>query len=118
MIAILWKNSTHDAKTLHSLTSISLSMIYYYVRKLKKNISLEPLSRPERPKRLSPKKCHHLRKLVSANKFSTCAELANILNEKYTNLDISKRTVLNELHSLNYISTYSSKIYIFAHCSS
>ncbi|CAG8766722.1 4941_t:CDS:1, partial [Funneliformis caledonium] len=45
-----------------------------------------------RPKRLSPKKCRHFRKLVSANKFSTYTELANILNEKYTNLDISKRT--------------------------
>ncbi|CAG8741227.1 9091_t:CDS:1, partial [Funneliformis caledonium] len=76
----------------------------------KKNISLEPLSRPERPKRLSPKKRRHLEKLVSANKFSTYAKLANILNEKYTNLDISKRTILNELHSLNYISTVSKSI--------
>ncbi|CAG8704559.1 16661_t:CDS:1, partial [Funneliformis caledonium] len=103
MIATLWKNSTYNAKTLYPLTSISLFTIYYYIRKLKKNISLEPLSQPGRPKRLSPKKRHHLEKLVSANKFSTCAELANILNEKYTNLDISKRTVLNELYSLNYI---------------
>ncbi|CAG8736723.1 2769_t:CDS:1, partial [Funneliformis caledonium] len=63
-----------------------------------------------RPKRLSLKKHCHLEKLVSANKFSTCAELANILNEKYTNLDISKRTVLNELYSLNYISTVPKSI--------
>ncbi|CAG8729484.1 11177_t:CDS:1, partial [Funneliformis caledonium] len=44
------------------------------------------------------------------NKFSTCAELANILNKKYTNLNISKRIVLNKLHSLNYISTVPKSI--------
>ena len=110
MVVTLQKNGTHDAKTLHSLTSIPLSTIYDHIKKLKKNIPLEPLSRPGRPKRLSPKKCHHLGKLVSANKFSTCSELANTLNGKYPNLNISKRTVLNELHRLNYISTVSKTI--------
>src|ERR1044071_5276822 len=105
MVATLWKNGTHDAKILHSLTSIPVSTIYDYIKKLKKNIPLEPLSRPGRPKHLSPKKRCHLGKLVSANKFSTCSELANILNGKHPNLNISKRTVLNELHRLNYVRT-------------
>jgi transposase len=110
MVATLWKNGTHDAKTLHSLTSIPLSTIYDHIKKLKKNIPLKPLSRPGRPKQLSPKKCRHLGKLVSANKFSTCSELANILNGKHPNLNISKRTVLNELHRLNYVSTVPKTI--------
>jgi hypothetical protein len=68
------------------------------------------LSRLGRPKRIFPKKRRQLGKLVSANKFSTCSELANILNEKHPDLNISKRTVLNELHSLNYVSTIPKTI--------
>jgi len=110
IVTTLWENGTHDAKTLHSLTSIPLSTLYDYIKKLKKGISLEPLSRSGRPKRLSPKKRCHLGKLVSVNKYSTCAELANILNDKHTNLNIHKRTVLRELHSLNYLSTIPKSI--------
>ena len=50
MVAILWKNGTYDTKILHSLTSIPLSTIYDYIKKLKKNIPLEPLFCPGRPK--------------------------------------------------------------------
>ena len=105
MVAILWKNGIHNAKTLHSLTSIPLFTIYDYIKKLKKNIPLEPLSRPERLKYLSSKKYHHFKKLISVNKFSTCSKLVNILNGKHPNLNISKKTVLNEFHRLNYVST-------------
>ena len=99
----MWENGTHDAQTLHELTSIPLSTVYKYIKKLKKNTILDPLPRPGRPKKLSPKKRRYLGQLISINKFSTCTELANILNVKYTNLDITDRTVLNELHDLNYI---------------
>ena len=34
-ITTLWANGTHDAYTIHELTSISLSTIYNYIKKLK-----------------------------------------------------------------------------------
>ena len=99
----MWQHETHNAKALHEITSIPLSTIYDYIKKLKNGISLKDLPQSKRPKKLSPKKYHHLEKLVSKNKFSTCVELANSLNKKYSNLNISKRNVLRELHNLQYI---------------
>ncbi|CAG8753825.1 1576_t:CDS:1, partial [Funneliformis caledonium] len=44
------------------------------------------------------------------NKYYTCTELANILNENYTNLNVTDWTVLNELNNLNYFSTVPKTI--------
>jgi hypothetical protein len=110
LITSLWENGIHDAHTLHELTSIPLSTVYKYIKKLKNNITLDPLPRTGRPKKLSPKKRRYLGQLISKNKFSTTPELANLLNVKYPNLDIAKRTVLYELHNLNYISTVPKSI--------
>ena len=96
--------------TLHKLTSIPLSTVYKYIKKLENNISLNPLPRSGRPRKLSPKQCRHLGQLVSANKYSTSTELANTLNDHHPNLNVSSRTVLNELHNLQYHATVPKSI--------
>ena len=98
-ITSLWKAGTRNADTLHKLTSIPLSTVYKYIKKLKNNISLNPLPRSGRPRKLSPKQRRHLGQLVSANKYSTSTELSNTLNDHHPNLNVSSRTVLNELHN-------------------
>jgi transposase len=109
-VTTLWENGTCDAYTLHKLTSIPLSTIYDYTKKLSNGISLDPKQRSGRPRKLSPKQRCHLGQLVSKNKFSTSAELANILNKHHSNLNISNRTVLNELHRLQYCSTVPKSV--------
>src|SRR5271170_4606618 len=81
LITSLWENGVRNAHTLHELTSILLSTVYKYIKKLKNNITLDPLPRTGRPKKLSPKKYRYLGQLISKNKFSTTPELANPLNE-------------------------------------
>ncbi|CAJ0645873.1 13650_t:CDS:1, partial [Entrophospora sp. SA101] len=88
-ITTLWENGIHDACTLHELTSIPLSTIYYYTKKLSNGISLDPGQCSERPRKISPKQCCHFRQLVLKNKFSASTELANILNKYHSNLNIS-----------------------------
>src|SRR6266498_5857934 len=109
-ITSLWNSSVCDAKTLHELTSVPLSTIYDYLKKLKMGYSLDPLPRSGRPKKLTPKKRHHLDQLVSQNKYSTCSELVNNLKQLHPNLNVSSRTVLNELHNLKYHCTISKTI--------
>src|SRR6185312_14327784 len=109
-IISLWEAGTHDADTLHKLTSIPLSTVYKYIKKLKNNISLNPLPRSGRPRKFSPKQCRHLGQLVSANKYSTSTELSNTLNDHHPNLNVSSRTVLNELHNLQYHATVPKSI--------
>src|SRR5690349_8817916 len=65
-------------------------------------MSLNPLPRSDRPRKLTPKQRWHLDQLVSANKYSTSTELANILNAHHVNLNVSNRTMLNELHNMQY----------------
>ncbi|RGB23404.1 hypothetical protein C1646_677144 [Rhizophagus diaphanus] len=89
IVSTLWDNGVHNAKSLHQLTSIPLSTIYDYIKKLKNGVTLSPLSRSGRPKKLTPKKHYYLGRLISANKYYTCAELANILNDNYTNLNVT-----------------------------
>jgi len=72
--------------------------------------SLDPLPRSGRPKKLTSKKCRHLGQLVSQNKYSTCPELVNNLKQLHPNLNVSSRTVLNELHNLKYHCTISKTI--------
>ena len=88
---------------MHEITSISLFTIYDYIKKLKNDISLKDLLWSRRPKKLFPRKYHHLGKLISKNKFSICVELANSLNKKYSNLNIFKKSILREFHNLQYI---------------
>ncbi|CAJ0629361.1 6437_t:CDS:2 [Entrophospora sp. SA101] len=102
VITSLWEAGTRDADTLHDWTSIPLSTIYKYIKNLKDDIPLNPLPRSGRPKKLSPKQHRHLGQLVSVNKFSTSTELANILNAHNPDLNVSNRTVLNELHNMQY----------------
>src|SRR3954470_19477370 len=109
-VTTLWENGTRDAYTLHELTSIPLSTIYDYTKKLSNGISLDSKQRSGRPRKLSSKQRCHLGQLVSKNKFSTSAELANSLNKHHSNLNISSRTVLNELHRLQYHSTVSKSV--------
>ncbi|PKC06736.1 hypothetical protein RhiirA5_400209 [Rhizophagus irregularis] len=105
-ITSLWNSGIHNAKTLHQITSIPLSTIYDYLKKLKNGISLDPLPRSGRPRKLTPRKRRHLGQLVSNNKYATCSELANTLKNHHPNLDINRRTVLNELYNLKYHYTY------------
>ncbi|CAJ0754969.1 9763_t:CDS:2, partial [Entrophospora sp. SA101] len=110
VITSSWEAGTRDADTLHDLTSIPLSTIYKYIKKLKDDIPLNPLPRSGRPKKLSPKQRRHLGQLVSVNKFSTSTELANILNAHNLDLNVSNWTVLNELHNMQYRSTVPKSI--------
>ncbi|CAH1764591.1 10906_t:CDS:2 [Entrophospora sp. SA101] len=55
--------------------------------------NIHPKQRSGKPRKPSPKQR------------STRFELANILNKHYSNLNISNRTVLNELYRLQYRST-------------
>ena len=64
-ITSLWNSGVCDAKTLHELTSVPLSTIYDYLKKLKMGYSLDPLPRSGRPKKLTPKKRRHLGQLIS-----------------------------------------------------
>ena len=101
-IASLWANGTQDANTLHKLTSISLSTIYDYIKKLQNGESLDPKPRSGRPRKLSSNQRRHLGQLVSSNQYSTSTKLANILNKHHPDLNV---TVLNELHNLQYHCT-------------
>src|SRR6266542_6540755 len=110
VITSLWNSDVCDAKTLHELTSVLLSKIYDYLKKLKMGYSLDPLPRSGRPKKLTSKKRHHLGQLISQNKYSTCSELKNTLNQLHPNLNVSSRTVLNELYNLKYHCTIPKTI--------
>src|SRR6266542_3271923 len=101
-ITSLWNSGVRDAKTLHKQTSVPLSTIYDYLKKLKMGYSLDPLPRSGRPKKLTPKKRHHFGQLVSQNKYSICPELVNNLKQLHPNLNVSSRTVLNELYNFKY----------------
>ena|SRR5438128_264122 len=82
-------------------TSISLSTIYNF----ENGISLDPKPRSGRPRKLSPNQRRYLGQLVTSNKYSTSTKLANILNKHHPDLNVSNRTVLNELHNLQYCCT-------------
>ena len=104
-VTSLWNSGVRDAKTLQKLTSVPPSTIYDYLKKLKMGYSLDPLPRSGRPRKLTPRKRHHLGQLVSQNKYSTAPELKNTLNKLHPNLNVSSSTVLNELHKLKYRCT-------------
>ena len=109
-ITFLWNAGIHDAKTLHKLTSVPLFTIYDYLKKLKMSYSLDPLPQSSRPRKFTPKKRRHLGQLILQNKYSTCSELKNTLNQLHPNLNASSRTVLNELHNLKYRCTIPKTI--------
>src|ERR1043166_3030484 len=104
-VTSLWNSGVRDAKTLQKLTSVPPSTIYDYLKKLKMGYSLDPLPRSGRPRKLTPKKRHHLGQLVLQNKYSTAPKLKNTLNKLHPNLNVSSSTVLNELHKLKYRCT-------------
>src|SRR6266498_5886739 len=101
-VTSLWHVGVRNAKTLHKQTSVPLSTIYDYLKKLKMGYSLNPLPRSGRPKKLTPKKRRHLGQLISQNKYLTCSEFKNTLNQLHPNLNVSSRTVLNELYNRKY----------------
>src|SRR5688572_11060227 len=109
-VTSLWNSGVCDAKTLHELTSVPLSTIYDYLKKLKMGYSLDPLPRSGRSKKLTPKKRRHLGQLVSQNKYSTCLEFVNNLKQLHPNLNVSSRTVFNKLHNLKYHCTIPKTI--------
>ena len=59
-ITTLWANGTHDAYTIHELTSISLSTIYNYIKKLENGESLDHKPRSGRPRKLLAQQCPKL----------------------------------------------------------
>jgi transposase len=101
-ISTLWASNVRDPHELHQKTGIPLSTIYYYVAKLKANRTLEPAPRSGRPSLISPRKRRHLGRLISKNKFSTCAELNATLQAAYPDLNVSTRTINRVANTLGY----------------
>ena len=64
-VTSLWNAGVRDAKTLHELTSVPLSTIYDYLKKLKMGYSLDPLPRSGRSRKFISKKHCHLGQLIS-----------------------------------------------------
>ena len=106
----MWANRVHDINELHKITHISKSTLYTYIWKLENfgTIKLKPHS--ERPKLLSSKKWAHFRKLASIRKCTISKEIAFTLNQIYPNLNITSKTIRENLFNLDYCICISTSI--------
>ncbi|CAI2183500.1 19152_t:CDS:2 [Funneliformis geosporum] len=95
-------NGVHDINELHKITHISKSTLYTYIQKLENFGTIKPKPRSGMPKLLFPKKQVHLRKLASTRKCATSKKIAFTLNQTYPNLNISPRTICENLFNLGY----------------
>src|SRR6266540_5486752 len=93
LVKSLWNNKTQNVKELHKITKFPVRTLYHWTSQLKKTKDLKQRRHPERPKRLSPKKLHHLGQLAHSRAGVTSFEITDFLNNNYPELNIAPRTV-------------------------
>ena len=71
-------------------------------KKTQNGLFFDPLPWFNKLRKFTSKKRRHLKQLISQNKYLTCSELKNTLNQLHPNLNVSSRTILNEVYNLKY----------------
>ncbi|CAJ0905677.1 6701_t:CDS:2, partial [Entrophospora sp. SA101] len=99
-IKSLWQQNVRNAKEISERLNIPLRSCERYVSKLRKTGNNSINHSPGRPRKLSPKKRHHIGKILKHNHFMTAGELKAKLEENDPELEVSERTVRHELKNL------------------
>src|SRR5687768_13417188 len=102
LVKSLWNNKTRNVKELHNITKFPLRILYRWTSQLKKTKDLKQRHRPGRPKILSPKKQCHLGQLARSRAGASSFEIADSLNNTYSELNIAPRTVRENLLKVGY----------------
>ncbi|CAB5202800.1 unnamed protein product [Rhizophagus irregularis] len=63
-----------------------------------------------RPRKLTPRKCRHIGKIVKRNHFTTAGEMKAQLEEKNPELEVSERTIRRELKNLGFASVLPRRV--------
>ena len=89
----------------------NLSIVYDIVDQLKKTGNIEHLPCPSYPLVLTPNKRRYFSHLLQVNNAATSALMTTKLNNMYSNLNVSIRTIQHTLkNKLNYIVCKSQAI--------
>jgi transposase len=96
----LWENGIKDAGEIQRRTDISLSTIYYNLKKLEKNGSTAHKTRSGRPKKITPESSKALGQYIRRNPAISSRKLEGKLSLKGVN--VSYRTILRHLTDHGY----------------
>ncbi len=100
----LWAKNVRKPSEIIEITGYPSSTIYDIVDWLKKTGNVEHLPCPDHPFVLTPNKRQYLGHLLQVNNAATSALITTKLNNMYSNLNVSTRTVQRTLkNKLNYI---------------
>ena len=98
----LWQQNIQNPKEISQRLGISLHSCERYVSLLRKTGKLSINYSSGRPRKLTPKKCCHIGKILKHNYFTTASELKAKLEENNPELEISERTIHHELKNFNF----------------
>jgi len=98
-----------NAQEISDRLGIPLHSCERYVSTLRNTGNISINHSPGRPRKLSPKKRCHIGKILKHNRFTTAGKLKVKLEEKDTELEVSKRTIRRELNNLSLFQFFQEK---------
>jgi len=110
LVNSLWKQNIRNAKEISKKTGIPLRSCERYVHFLRKNGKIPTIHRTSRPKKISPEQRRQIGMIIKHNHFTTSEELKTMLETKYSELDVSERTIRRNLNRLGYTSVFPRKV--------
>ena len=113
LVNSLWKQNIRNAKEISKKTGIPLRSCERYVHFLRKNGKIPTIHRTGRPKKISPEQRRQIGMIIKHNHFTTSEELKTMLETKYSELDVSERTIRRNLNRLGYTSVLPRKVLPF-----
>ena len=109
MLTLFGSKTSVIQKKFQKKTGIPLRSCERYVHFLRKNSKIPTIHRTGRPKKISPEQRRQIGMIIKHNHFTTSEELKTMLETKYSELDVSERTIRRTLHRLGYTSVLPRK---------
>jgi transposase len=103
-VNLLWRQKVRNAREISKRTGVPLRSCERYVSSLKKTGKIIIGKRPGRPRKLTPKKRRQIGMIVKHNHFTTAGEMKAQLEEKFSEIEVSERTIRRELNNIGFVS--------------
>ena len=102
LVKALWEGGHKEVADLLKITGFPKKSLYRWVAQLAETNDLKQGKRPGRPKKLTSKQRRYLGLIATGEECATSSELTEILNDKYPDLNITARTIRDNLKQLGY----------------
>src|SRR6185369_2710117 len=110
IVKCVWDRGHRNVVEISKITGVPLRSCERYVSLLKKTGHIPKIRKSGRPRKITSVMRRQLGRIIQKNCYKTAAEMKTALEKKHPDLDVTERTVRNELSRLGYAAVLPKRV--------